>query len=36
MKGDFVKFKERYNWGGWANCLQVENGVIDIVATTGV
>ena len=31
-----MKFEEKYNWGGWQNCLHLSNGEIDIVATTDI
>ena len=31
-----MKFKERYSWGGWQNCLYISNDTIDIVATTDI
>jgi hypothetical protein len=31
-----MEFKDKYNWGGWPNCINISNGSIDIVATTDI
>lgn len=31
-----MKLKEKYNWGGWQNCLLLSNDAIDLVATTDI
>ncbi len=31
-----VKFKENYNYKGWKNCIQIENGDLELIVTTDI
>ncbi|MCL4377088.1 MAG: DUF4380 domain-containing protein [Actinobacteria bacterium] len=31
-----MEYKEKYNFGGWPNCIRISNGDIDLVSTTDV
>ena len=31
-----MEYQEKYNYGGWKNCIRLSNGIIELVATTDV
>ena len=36
MRRDFMEIQEKYEFGGWKNCIRMTNGEVEIVVTTDV
>ena len=36
VKEEKMKFEEKYEYGGWTNCLKLSNNKISLIVTTDV